>query len=516
MSGSTAGDTPGRGWLQAYGHTPRSLTVSAIRMLHPRVQWHNPVLFVVMVCAAVTTLAALVGTIMRTEPSSGGTPQPPGFAWIIAGWLWLTLIAANVAESLSVGRGRSGTASLRLTRQSQATRRVRHYDPVRNPSASRAELEDVDSTHLRPSDVVLVEAGDVIPADGDVIWGAALVDESAITGESAPVIRECGGDRSAVTGGTVVLSDHLVVQVTARRGATAVDKMIRLAEGLHRQKAPNELALSALLASFSISFVLIALTVNVIVAPESPPVSIPVLAAMVACLIPTEIAALMSVTGTAGMYRLLTQGVLIDSAHALDLAGDITTVLLDKTGTITRGDRRARRFVPASGVDMERFVEAAVLASIDDPTPEGRSTLQLAAEQGFEVPETRATGRVIRFSAQTRMSGRDLPGGTMIRKGAESAVLAWLKRVGCAPSADVLEDLHAKTEAIATTGGTPLVVAIKPPTQPARVLGVIHCRDVVQPGMPERIGQLRALGIRTVMVTGDNPLTAQAIAADVG
>ncbi|WP_153502839.1 potassium-transporting ATPase subunit KdpB [Cumulibacter manganitolerans] len=495
----------------------RPLLGSTIRKLNPRSQARNPVLFIVWCGAALTTIVAIGEPFVGGPAPSGGTVLPAGFTWTIAVWLWLTLLAANLAESLAEGRGRARTSSLRLIRESTTAHRVHHYDAENDAGGHRSSIRDVNSAELQPGDIVVLTTGDVIPADGEVIWGIASVDESAITGESAPVIRESGGDRSAVTGGTRVLSDRVIVRVTTPLGDTEVDRMIVLAEGARRQKAPNELALSALLASFSVSFVLIALTLNAVASPVASPVSIPVLVALVTCLIPTEIAALLSVTGIAGMYRLLQRNVLVDSGHALETAGDITTVLLDKTGTITQGDRRATRFTPVAGATMDELMWAAELSSRDDPTPEGTSTVELAHRQGFAAAnDPPDAGRGVPFSAQTRMSGRDLPDGSSVRKGAESAILGWLKHVGTQQTRHVVDELRSQTAAIAHAGGTPLVVAVKRAGGPGQVLGVIELRDVVKEGVPARLSQLRALGIRTLMVTGDNPLTAAAIAKEAG
>ncbi|RIK14179.1 MAG: K(+)-transporting ATPase subunit B [Acidobacteria bacterium] len=492
---------------------PGLLLARTLRKFDPRVQWRNPVLFLVWCGALLTTAVAIAEPFTGGARPSGGTQLPPGFTWTVALWLWLTLLAANFAESLAEGRGRSQTATLRLMREDTTAHRVPRYDPVHDPSAQHARVIDVGSGELRAGDVVVLGAGDVIPADGEVVWGIASVDESAITGESAPVIRESGGERSGVTGGTRVLSDRAVVRVSVPTGDTVVDRMIDLAVGARRQKAPNELALSALLSSFSISFVLLALTLDAVAVPFSAPLSVPVLVAVVACLLPTEIAALLSVTGIAGMYRLLQRNVLLDSAHALETAGDVTTVLLDKTGTVTEGDRRATSFVPVGGATREELVRAAALASLEDPTPEGRSTLELAGPVAQEVQGT--AGRGIPFSAHTRMSGRDVE-GTSFRKGAESAVLAWLKREGNQQTRTVVQELRASTTRIARAGGTPLVVAVQPAHGHGRVLGVIELKDVVKSSVAARIGQLRASGVRTVMVTGDNPVTAAAIAAEAG
>ena len=468
--------------------------------------------------AALSTLVALAEPWIGAEVLSGGTVLPRGFSWTITVALWATLYCATLAESLAEGRGRAQTAALRARRETTTAHRVHRYDPAHDADAESATLHEVDATDLKRGDIVVLSAGDIIPADGDVIWGVAMVDESAITGESAPVIRQAGGDRSAVTDGTKVLSDRIVVRVTVPRGSTAVDRMIKLAIGAHRQKAPNELALTALIASFSIAFVVIPLTLNAIATPVAPPVSIPILVAIVVTLIPTEIAALMSVTGIASIHKLLQHNVLADTARALETAGDITTVLTDKTGTITSGDRQATRFVPAEGVSVAELARAAAVASLDDPTPEGESTLRLARELGYglELPAGDPPGRFLAFSAQTRISGRDLPDGTSVRKGAETAIAAWLKHIGAQQPKAVIDAVRAEAAAIARTGGTPLVVACRPADGHAQLLGVIHLKDVVRPNVPAQIARLRALGIRTVMVTGDNPLTAEAIAREAG
>ena len=491
----------------------RSVVGASFRKCDPRAQLRNPVLFIVWVSSVLTTAVAIFDTITGNEHTSGGSAMPPSFTWIIAFCLWLTVLAANLAEALAEGRGRSQTTALRSLREGVVAHKVQRYD-ADDPSAEHAELQNVDAIDLHPGDIVVLQDGDVVPSDGEVIWGVALVDESAITGESARVIRESGGDRSAVTGGTKVVSDRIVVKVTTTPGNTVVDRMIRLAEGAHRQKAPNELALNSLLAAFSISFIVVAVALDVIAKPVALPVSIPVLVALVAVLIPTEIAALLAVTGIASTYRLLDKNVLVISGRALETAGDVTTVLLDKTGTITEGDRKATRFIPLEGVSEKDFVEASAIASLGDPTPEGKSILKLAAAQGDEA-DPATPGTVIAFSAYSRMSGRDM-GGTSIRKGSESAVLAWLKHVGIQQPKSVTDELKNTTTKIAETGGTPLVVAVKEPDGEGRILGVIHLKDVVKPDVPARVAQLKALGVRTVMVTGDSPVTAKAIAGEAG
>ncbi len=483
----------------------------AAKKLNPASQWRNPVMFLVWVGAALNTLIAI------TEPFLGGgdASLPFGFTWGIAIWLWLTVFFANIAESVAEGRGKAQAATLRKTRTTTTARRVVSYDAKADALASTASVEEVPSGDLRVGDVVLVEAGQLIPGDGDIVAGIATVDESAITGESAPVVRESGGDRSAVTGGTRVLSDRIVVKITSKPGETFVDRMIALVEGASRQRTPNEIALNILLASLSIVFVVVVLVLNPIASYAASPVSIPVLVALLVCLIPTTIGALLSAIGIAGMDRLVQRNVLAMSGRAVEAAGDVTTLLLDKTGTITYGNRRASAFVPMPGVGAPTLAEAASLSSQADPTPEGTSVVELAAAQGI-VAEMPRGAEPVPFTAQTRMSGLDLTDGTQVRKGAGSAVVAWLAASG-APVPDALRaTLTSETDAIAQSGGTPLVVATLSPAGEGRVLGVIHLKDVVKDGLRERFGELRAMGIRTVMITGDNPLTAKAIAAEAG
>jgi len=481
----------------------------AAKKLNPAAQWRNPVMFLVWVGAALTTLIALA------EPFLGGgdTTLPTGFTWGIAVWLWLTVFFANIAESVAEGRGKAQAATLRKTRTTTSARRVVAYS-AEDPSASAAATEDVPSGDLRLGDVVLVETGELIPGDGDIVHGIATVDESAITGESAPVVRESGGDRSAVTGGTRVLSDRIVVKITSKPGETFVDRMIALVEGASRQRTPNEIALNILLASLSIVFVIVVLVLNPIASYAASPVSIPVLVALLVCLIPTTIGALLSAIGIAGMDRLVQRNVLAMSGRAVEAAGDVTTLLLDKTGTITYGNRRASAFVALTGVGGPELAEYASLSSQADPTPEGVSVVELAAAQGI-VADLPRGAEPVPFTAQTRMSGLDLVDGTQVRKGAASAVVAWLAASG-APVAEALRaKLQSETDAISQSGGTPLVVATLS-SGVGRVLGVIHLKDVVKDGLRERFGELRAMGIRTVMITGDNPLTAKAIAAEAG
>ncbi|WP_337026780.1 potassium-transporting ATPase subunit KdpB, partial [Microbacterium sp. LB16] len=376
-------------------------------------------------------------------------------------------------------------------------------------AAEHAATAQVSSAELQRDDVVIVTAGELIPGDGDIVAGIATVDESAITGESAPVIRESGGDRSAVTGGTRVLSDRIVVRITSKPGETFVDRMIALVEGASRQRTPNEIALNILLASLSIVFVVVVLALNPIASYAASPVSIPVLIALLVCLIPTTIGALLSAIGIAGMDRLVQRNVLAMSGRAVEAAGDVTTLLLDKTGTITYGNRRAHEVLPLPGVNGEELLEVAALSSLADPTPEGASIVELAEANGIRVTAP-ADAVVVPFTAQTRMSGLDLADGTQIRKGAGSAVRAWLGLDG-----DDAE-LASRTDAVASRGGTPLVVAVTAPGAGGRVLGVVHLKDIVKDGLRERFDELRAMGIRTVMITGDNPLTAKAIAAEAG
>ncbi|MFE5293849.1 potassium-transporting ATPase subunit KdpB [Isoptericola sp. NPDC056618] len=510
-SSPQAARTPGGvfTWAQVRAALP-----GAFRKLDPRQMWRNPVMFVVWVGAALTTVLAVVEPFLGGPVTSGGTVVPGSFTAVIALFLWLTVVFANLAESVAEGRGRAQADTLRRTRTATVAHRVATYDDAADPEALHAALDDVSSADLDLGDVVVVAAGDLVPGDGEIVRGIASVDESAITGESAPVIRESGGDRSAVTGGTRVLSDRIVVRVTSKPGETFVDRMIALVEGASRQKTPNEIALSILLASLSIVFVVVALTLNPIASYAASPVSVAVLVALLVCLIPTTIGALLSAIGIAGMDRLVQRNVLAMSGRAVEAAGDVTTLLLDKTGTITYGNRQASEFLPLAGVDARDLVRAAALSSLADPTPEGASIVTLAARAGADVGDT-AHGEVVPFTAQTRMSGLDEPDGTQIRKGAGSAVMAWLGDGGT-PAAPVVAEVEDAVERVARSGGTPLVVAVRAPGGAGRVLGVVHLKDVVKEGIADRFAELRAMGIRTVMVTGDNPLTAAAIAAEAG
>ena len=479
----------------------------ALRKLDPRQMWHNPVMFIVEVGAVLITAIA-IAEIFTGAQKSGGATVPGIFSWTIAIWLWLTVIFANLAEAVAEGRGKAQADSLRKTRTETTARVILGYAEGSTPSDSD-ETHVVSSADLRLGDYVDVVAGEVIPGDGDIVWGIGSVDESAITGESAPVVRESGGDRSAVTGGTRLLSDRIVVRITSKPGETFVDRMIALVEGASRQKTPNEIALNILLASLSIVFVVVVLTINPIASYAGAAVSVPVLVALLVCLIPTTIGALLSAIGIAGMDRLVQRNVLAVSGRAVEAAGDVTTLLMDKTGTITYGNRRATEFYPLEGVDQDELARAAALSSAGDATPEGTSIVDLALERGIHE-EARDGDVVVPFTAQTRMSGVDRADGTQIRKGAGSAVRAWLT------GAHGTDELTRIDEDISTKGGTPLVVAAKDPHGHGKVLGVVYLKDVVKDGLVERFTQLRSMGIRTVMITGDNPLTARAIADEAG
>jgi K+-transporting ATPase ATPase B chain len=478
----------------------------ALRKLDPRTMWRNPVMFVVEVGAALTTVLAI------TQPFAGSastaSPASPAFIWSIAIWLWLTVLFANMAEAVAEGRGKAQAKSLRESRTSTMALVADNYDETVDAAAERTTFSQRASAELTLGDTVVVTAGELIPGDGDIIWGIASVDESAITGESAPVVRESGGDRSAVTGGTRVLSDRIVVRITSRPGETFVDRMIRLVEGAARQKTPNEIALNILLASLTIIFVVVVLIINPIASYSNATQSVPVLVALLVCLIPTTIGALLSAIGIAGMDRLVQHNVLAMSGRAVEAAGDVTTLLLDKTGTITYGNRRAAEFAPLIGVSVERLALAAATSSLSDPTPEGKSILDLARELNFTVPSA-VDGTAVAFTAQTRMSGVDYADGSTVRKGAGSQIAAW---AGVAENSELDTIVRRVSEA----GGTPLVVAERDAVGMASILGVVYLKDVVKAGLAERFADLRRMGIRTVMITGDNPLTAKAIAAEAG
>lgn len=485
----------------------------ALRKLDPRQMWKNPVMFIVEIGAALTTLLAIVQPFLPTNDIGAESPTSLLFAWSITIWLWITVIFANLAESVAEGRGKAQASSLRATRTNTMANRV-DYDSAKDASAELATVTKVASADLKLGDTVVIAAGELIPGDGDIVWGIASVDESAITGESAPVVREWGGDRSAVTGGTRVLSDRIVVKITSKPGDTFVDRMIKLVEGASRQKTPNELALSILLSSLTIIFLVVVLTINPIADYSGAAQSMIALVALLVCLIPTTIGALLSAIGIAGMDRLVQHNVLAMSGRAVEAAGDVTTLLLDKTGTITYGNRRAVEFRPITGVTPSRLAAAASASSLSDPTPEGKSVLDLTRELGYPI-HTAHDGTAVPFTAQTRMSGVDYNDGSQVRKGAGSMVTAWVGEM-TKPEPSVVAELDQIVTEIAQAGGTPLVVAEKTTAGQAHVLGAIYLKDIVKDGLAARFADLRRMGIRTVMITGDNPLTATAIAAEAG
>ena len=488
----------------------------AFAKLSPSDMWHNPVMFIVEIGALLTTLLAIFEPFVgQASASSSGSIAPSlAFTWSIAIWLWLTVLFATLAESVAEGRGKAQAASLRKTRTTTIANLLLSYDEKGDPDATRATITQVASADLKLNDVVVIVAGELVPGDGDIVWGIASIDESAITGESAPVIRESGGDRSAVTGGTRVLSDRIVVRITSKPGETFVDRMIKLVEGASRQKTPNEIALNILLASLTIIFVVVVLVLGPVAGFADAAPSVPVLVALLVCLIPTTIGALLSAIGIAGMDRLIQRNVLAMSGRAVEAAGDVTTLLLDKTGTITYGNRQATEFTPVGDADPRQLLEAASLASISDPTPEGSSVVALAQTLGFEHTGP-LDGIVVPFTAQTRMSGVDFSDGRQIRKGAASSVITWAREFG--PIAQlVLDDLDEHVARISALGGTPLAVASRSGGGIVTILGVIYLKDVVKTGLAARFADLRRMGIRTVMITGDNPITAQAIAAEAG
>ncbi|MGH8961895.1 MAG: potassium-transporting ATPase subunit KdpB [Jatrophihabitantaceae bacterium] len=492
----------------------RTSLPGALVKLNPATLWKNPVMLLVEAGAGFTTVLAGV--------------NPSVFSWLIVAWLWLTVLFANLAESVAEGRGRAQADALRRAKTDTLARRLLDRNVL------SGQEESVPAPQLRPGDRVVVEVGDVIPGDGDVIDGIASVDESAITGESAPVIRESGGDRCSVTGGTRVLSDRIIVEITQRPGESFIDRMIALVEGASRQKTPNESALNNLLASLTIIFLLATVTLQplAIFAKANQP-GIPdtsaldgngitgiVVVSLLVCLIPTTIGALLSAIGIAGMDRLVQRNVLAMSGRAVEAAGDVDTLLLDKTGTITLGNRQAAEFVPVGDVLVDDLAGAAQLSSLADETPEGRSVVVLAKDSyGLRG---RATGELthatfVPFSAQTRMSGVDLTAigsdpARQVRKGAAGAVIAWVRENG----GDIPPRTGEVVDAVSAGGGTPLVVAERVNEDRPRVLGVIHLKDIVKHGMSERFDELRRMGIRTVMITGDNPLTARAIADEAG
>ena len=468
----------------------------AFRKLDPRVQLRNPVMFVVEVGSVLTTYSAII--------------HESAFAWTITAWLWLTVLFANLAEAVAEGRGKAQAETLRRTKQETVARRLVGWQP----GQADPHEEEVPGTQLTLGDYVLVEPGQLIPGDGDVVEGVASVDESAITGESAPVIRESGGDRSAVTGGTRVLSDRIVVRITSKPGETFIDRMIALVEGASRQKTPNEVALNVLLASLTLIFVLAVVTLQPMAYYSNAPQNLVILVALIVALIPTTIGALLSAIGIAGMDRLVQRNVLAMSGRAVEAAGDVNTLLLDKTGTITIGNREASEFIPVGGVLESDLADAAQLSSLSDETPEGRSIVVLAKDR-YNLRE-RGEGELpgaefVPFTAQTRMSGVNLADGREVRKGAASSVAEWVRDNGGTPPAELGQTVDSISEA----GGTPLLVAEKT-NGTARALGVIYLKDIVKQGIAERFGEMRAMGIRTVMITGDNPLTAKAIADESG
>ncbi|WP_280265270.1 potassium-transporting ATPase subunit KdpB [Nocardia wallacei] len=482
----------------------------ALRKLDPRTLWRNPVMLIVEIGAVWSTVLAIA--------------EPTFFAWAIVVWLWLTVLFANLAEAVAEGRGKAQADTLRKAKTDTVARRLVEW----HPGQERVTEERVAAPELQRGDHVVVEAGQVIPGDGDVVEGIASVDESAITGESAPVIRESGGDRSAVTGGTTVLSDRIVVRITQEPGGSFIDKMIALVEGAARQKTPNEIALNILLAALTIIFVFAVVTLQpmAIFSKANNPgvvdtsaldvhgVTGIVMVSLLVCLIPTTIGALLSAIGIAGMDRLVQRNVLAMSGRAVEAAGDVNTLLLDKTGTITLGNRQASEFVPMPGVTEDEIADAAQLSSLADETPEGRSIV-VYAKRAYNKRE-RTPGELtgahwVEFTAQTRMSGVDLHDGHQLRKGAASAVTEWVRGNG----GSVPSEVGVTVDGISASGGTPLVVG-EIRDGKARLLGVIHLKDVVKEGMRERFDEMRRMGIRTVMITGDNPLTAKAIADEAG
>jgi K+-transporting ATPase ATPase B chain len=464
---------------------------ASLRKLDPRVQLRNPVMFVVEVGAALTTIA--VGYQIATGDPFGGGNETLLFTITVTVWLWLTVVFANFAEALAEGRGRAQADTLRSMR----TETVAHMQD----GATRPASE------LHRGDVVVVEAGEIIPGDGTVIEGIASVDESAITGESAPVIRESGGDRSAVTGGTRVLSDRIVVEITQEPGQSFLDRMIALVEGAERRKTPNEIALNILLAVLTLVFLFVIVSLKPFAEFVNTSISVTTLVALLVALIPTTIGALLSAIGIAGMDRLVRRNVLALSGRAVEASGDVDVLLLDKTGTITLGNRQASEFVPMPGVEELELAEAAQLSSLADETPEGRSIVVLAKQYGLREHEMAPVhARFVPFTAQTRMSGVDM-NGTLLRKGAADAIAKWVRNEGGTPPTE----LDGVVDRIAREGGTPLAVA-----RNSQVLGVIYLKDTVKEGMRNRFDQLRAMGIRTVMVTGDNKLTAAKIAEEAG
>ncbi len=493
----------------------RRAILDSFKKLDPRWQVKNPVMFVVEVGSVIATIEFV--RLLLTAPTASFTrtqlTAETIFVLAVAVWLWFTILFANFAEAMAEGRGKAQADTLRKARTTTMAKRLTSRD-------RSGPVQEVAAPDLRKGDFVLVEAGDAIPGDGEVVEGVASVDESAITGESAPVIRESGGDRSAVTGGTRVLSDWIIVRITANPGETFLDRMISLVEGANRQKTPNEIALNILLASLTIIFMLVVVSLEPFAIYSGSAVSVTTLIALLVCLIPTTIGGLLSAIGIAGMDRMVQRNVLAMSGRAVEAAGDVDVLLLDKTGTITLGNRMASRFIPVTGVDERDLARAALLSSLSDETPEGRSIVVLAKERYGLSEEAQGPVTFIPFSAQTRMSGVDLDsgGGTIhaIRKGAADSVATYVTELGGTKS----EELNEMVTTIASAGSTPLVVAetqlVNGRAELARLLGVIELKDVVKSGMRERFDQLRRMGIRTIMITGDNPLTAAAIAKEAG
>jgi K+-transporting ATPase ATPase B chain len=472
------------------GAVLRRALLDSLVKLDPRVQVRNPVMFVVEIGALITSGGWLI-QVFGGEPLGGGD-EPAWFAFTVAVWLWLTVIFANLAEALAEGRGKAQAAALRAMRTETV---ARLKDGGEKPASQLAR-----------GDLVVVEAGELIPGDGTVIEGIASVDESAVTGESAPVIRESGGDRSAVTGGTRVLSDRIVVEITQEPGESFLDRMIALVEGASRRKTPNEIALGILLAGLTLIFLVVTVALRPFAEFSGTDVSVTTLIALLVSLIPTTIGALLSAIGIAGMDRLVRRNVLALSGRSVEASGDVDVLLLDKTGTITLGNRQATEFLPMPGVPEAAMAEAAQIASLADETPEGRSIVVLAKQYGLREQSFDASARFVPFSGETRMSGVD-QNGTRLRKGAADAIIAWVEADG----GQAPPELQTTADRIAREGGTPLAVA-----RDSQVLGVIYLKDVVKEGMSHRFDQLRAMGISTVMVTGDNPLTAAKIAGESG
>jgi K+-transporting ATPase ATPase B chain len=488
----------------------RNAIRDSFRKLDPRRMIHNPVMFVVEIGSVLTTGLWLESLWGKGEAS-------PLFIGSICLWLWFTVLFANFSEALAEGRGKAQAEALRRTRKDTNAKIIRAL-PAKGERPGKYSV--TSSVALRQGDLYLVEAGDILPADGEIVAGIASVDESAVTGESAPVIRESGGDRSAVTGGTRILSDWLAVKVSANPGEGFLDRMISLVEGAKRQKTPNEIALSILLASFTIIFLVVCVTLlpyslySIHLAGKGTPITLTVLIALLVCLIPTTIGGLLSAIGIAGMDRLIQRNVIAMSGRAVEAAGDVDVLMLDKTGTITLGNRQAVEFIPVGNTPVEELADAAQLSSLADETPEGRSIVILAKEKyglrGRTLTPTATAPQgmsFIPFTAQTRMSGVDFD-GVRIRKGAPDAMFAYLENCG---HTEHLEQLHQKVDAIARSGGTPLIVV-----ENGNPLGIIHLKDIVKGGLKDRFAQLRRMGIKTVMITGDNPLTAAAIAAEAG